>query len=150
MSAMTRDRLRCGIFLPPFHPNDEDPMLCFERDFELIQWLDKLGFHRSAGSANIIPAATRLTVRLNCSSPPPPSAPSISGLAPGVISLPYHHPMMVADRMVQLDYQTRGRAMFGFGPGLLAVRCHDPRHRPGQAARPDGGVAWRHHAAAGW
>jgi limonene 1,2-monooxygenase len=26
---------------------------------------------------------------------------------------------MVADRMVQLDYQTRGRAMFGFGPGLL-------------------------------
>jgi limonene 1,2-monooxygenase len=27
---------------------------------------------------------------------------------------------MVADRIVQLDYQTRGRAMFGFGPGLLA------------------------------
>jgi alkanesulfonate monooxygenase SsuD/methylene tetrahydromethanopterin reductase-like flavin-dependent oxidoreductase (luciferase family) len=36
-----------------------------------------------------------------------------------VISLPYHHPLMVADRIVQLDYQTRGRAMFGFGPGLL-------------------------------
>ena len=47
MSVMTKDRLRCGIFLPPFHPNDEDPMLCFERDFELIQWLDKLGFHEA-------------------------------------------------------------------------------------------------------
>jgi limonene 1,2-monooxygenase len=40
-------------------------------------------------------------------------------LGTGVISLPYHHPFMVADRIVQLDYQTRGRAMFGFGPGLL-------------------------------
>ena len=40
-------------------------------------------------------------------------------LGTGVISLPYHHPLMVADRIVQLDYQTRGRAMFGFGPGLL-------------------------------
>jgi limonene 1,2-monooxygenase len=40
-------------------------------------------------------------------------------LGTGVISLPYRHPFMVADRIVQLDYQTRGRAMFGFGPGLL-------------------------------
>ncbi|HUB95272.1 MAG TPA: LLM class flavin-dependent oxidoreductase, partial [Stellaceae bacterium] len=40
-------------------------------------------------------------------------------LGTGVISLPYHHPFMIADRIVQLDYQTRGRAMFGFGPGLL-------------------------------
>ena len=27
---------------------------------------------------------------------------------------------MVADRIIQLDHQTRGRAMFGAGPGLLA------------------------------
>src|SRR5262245_21750600 len=36
--------LRAGVFLPPFHPNDEDPLLCMERDFELMQWLDKLGY----------------------------------------------------------------------------------------------------------
>ena len=24
--------LRAGVFLPPFHPNDEDPLLCMERD----------------------------------------------------------------------------------------------------------------------
>src|SRR5207245_209095 len=41
-------------------------------------------------------------------------------LGTGVISLPYHHPMMVADRIVQLDHMTRGRVMFGAGPGLLA------------------------------
>ena len=34
-------------------------------------------------------------------------------------SLPYHHPLMLADRWVQLDHLTRGRAMFGAGPGAL-------------------------------
>ena len=32
--------LRAGVFLPPFHPNDEDPLLCMERDFQLMQWLE--------------------------------------------------------------------------------------------------------------
>src|SRR5260370_6905152 len=48
--------LRAGVFLPPFHPNDEDPLLCMERDFELMQWLDALdyaeagiGEHHSGG-----------------------------------------------------------------------------------------------------
>jgi limonene 1,2-monooxygenase len=33
--------------------------------------------------------------------------------------LPYHNPLMVADRIIQLDHMTRGRVMFGVGPGLL-------------------------------
>jgi len=111
--------LRAGIFLPPFHPNDEDPLLCMERDFQLMQHLDELGFdeawigeHHSGGyeiygqPELFIAAAAERTRRIR--------------LGTGVISLPYHHPFMVADRIVQLDYQTRGRAMFGFGPGLLA------------------------------
>ncbi|HVV92165.1 MAG TPA: LLM class flavin-dependent oxidoreductase [Hyphomicrobiales bacterium] len=110
--------LRAGVFLPPFHPNEEDPMLCMERDFELMQWLDKLGFaeawigeHHSGGNEIygqpelFIATAAERTRNIK--------------LGTGVISLPYHHPFMVADRIVQLDYQTRGRAMFGFGPGLL-------------------------------
>ena len=40
-------------------------------------------------------------------------------LATGVISLPYHHPFNVAQRMVQLDHMTGGRAIFGSGPGAL-------------------------------
>src|SRR5262249_17530902 len=40
-------------------------------------------------------------------------------LGTGVISLPYHHPFNVAQRIVQLDHMTRGRAMFGSGPGAL-------------------------------
>src|SRR5439155_760550 len=40
-------------------------------------------------------------------------------LGTGVSSLPYHHPFMLADRMVLLDHLTLGRAMFGVGPGAL-------------------------------
>src|SRR5215212_4160504 len=40
-------------------------------------------------------------------------------LGTGVVSLPYHHPFTVAQRMVQLDHMTRGRVIFGSGPGAL-------------------------------
>jgi limonene 1,2-monooxygenase len=40
-------------------------------------------------------------------------------LGSGVTSLPYHHPLIVANRFVQLDHMTRGRTMLGCGPGAL-------------------------------
>jgi limonene 1,2-monooxygenase len=45
-------------------------------------------------------------------------------LATGVVSLPYHHPYNVAQRMVQLDYMTGGRVIFGSGPGALPSDAH--------------------------
>jgi limonene 1,2-monooxygenase len=110
--------LRFGIFLAPFHALREHPTLAIERDFELVQHLDRLNYdeawigeHHSAG-LEIIPspevfiaAAAERTRHIR--------------LGTGVSSLPYHHPMILADRMQQLDHQTRGRAMFGVGPGAL-------------------------------
>jgi limonene 1,2-monooxygenase len=117
--AMSEINLRHGIFLPPFHPNEEDPTQCLERDLDLMVWLDKLGFqeawigeHHSAGYEIIsspeifIAFAAERTRHIK--------------FGTGVVSLPYHHPMMIADRIVQLDHMTRGRVMFGAGPGLLA------------------------------
>jgi len=111
-------KLRSGIFIPPFHPLDEDPTLCLQRDFELIEHLDRLGYDEAwigehhTGGYEIIPspelfiaAAAERTKRIR--------------LGTGVVSLPYHNPLNVADRMLQLDHQTRGRVMFGVGPGLL-------------------------------
>src|SRR5271154_4281947 len=110
-------KLRNGIFLAPFHPLDEDPTLCIQRDLELIEHLDRLGYdeawvgeHHSAGYEIIsspelfIAAAAERTKRIK--------------LGTGVVSLPYHHPLNVANRMIQLDHMTRGRVMFGAGPGL--------------------------------
>jgi limonene 1,2-monooxygenase len=111
-------RIRNGIFLAPFHPVDEDPTQALHRDLELIRFLDQIGYdeawigeHHSAGYEIIaspelfIAAAAERSERIR--------------LGTGVISLPYHNPLMVADRIVQLDHQTRGRSMFGVGPGLL-------------------------------
>lgn len=111
--------LRHGVFMAPFHALEEDPTMCLHRDLELCQWLDRLGFdeawigeHHSAGFETIaspelfIAHAAAITQRLR--------------FGTGVVSLPYHNPLMVANRIIQLDHQTRGRVMFGAGPGLLA------------------------------
>ena len=45
-------------------------------------------------------------------------------LGTGVVSLPYHHPLMVADRWVLLDHLTRGRVIFGTGPGALPTDAY--------------------------
>jgi limonene 1,2-monooxygenase len=115
---MLRNRLRFGVFMAPYHAPNENPTLCLERDRELIQWLDELGFdeawigeHHSAGYEII--ASPELFIADVA------ARTKHIKLGTGVVSLPYHQPMMVADRMLQLDHLTRGRAMFGVGPGLL-------------------------------
>jgi limonene 1,2-monooxygenase len=110
--------LRFGIFMAPFHPVGQNPTLALERDLDLLEHLDSLGFdeawigeHHSAGYEIIaspevfIAAASQRTKHLK--------------LGTGVSSLPYHQPLMLADRMVLLDHLTRGRVMFGVGPGAL-------------------------------
>jgi limonene 1,2-monooxygenase len=116
-------RLKFGAFLPPHHPIGEHPMLQFRRDLDLVAQLDALGYdefwcgeHHSSGWEMIaspemfLAAAGERTKRIK--------------LATGVISLPYHHPFNVAQRMVQLDHMTGGRAIFGSGPGALASDAH--------------------------
>jgi limonene 1,2-monooxygenase len=110
--------LRFGVFMAPFHPVGQNPTLALQRDLELIDRLDELGYdeawfgeHHSAGYELIsspevfIAAAAARTRRIR--------------LGTGVSSLPYHHPLILADRMVLLDHLTRGRVMFGVGPGAL-------------------------------
>jgi limonene 1,2-monooxygenase len=120
--------MRFGIFLAPFHRPDEDPTLALHRDLELVQRLDELGYdeawigeHHSAGSEIIaspevfIAAAAERTRRIT-----------------GVSSLPYHHPLLLADRMVLLDHLTRGRTMLGVGPGALASDAYMMGIEPAQ------------------
>ena len=115
---MAHRGMKFGIFLAPFHRVGENPTLAIDRDMELIEWLDHLGYdevwigeHHSAGweliaSPEIMIAAAAQRTRHIM-------------LGSGVTSLPYHHPFLVAQRFVQLDHMTRGRAMLGCGPGAL-------------------------------
>src|SRR4029434_5548738 len=99
-------------------PSARRGVLTLAADMELIEWLDYLGYdevwigeHHSAGWELIaspeifIAAAAERTRHIM--------------LGSGVTSLPYHHPLLVAQRFVQLDHMTRGRSMLGCAPGAL-------------------------------
>ena len=112
------ERMKFGIFLGPFHRVGENPTLAMDRDMELIQWLDHLGYdeawigeHHSAGWEIISSPEIFMAVAADRT--------RHIKLGTGVVSLPYHHPLMVANRMTQLDHMTHGRVMFGVGPGAL-------------------------------
>jgi limonene 1,2-monooxygenase len=110
--------IQFGVFHPPYHPTGQNPTLALERGLQLAEHADALnfdeiwfgehhsgGFELSGSPELMIAAAAQRTKRIR--------------LGTGVNSLPYHHPLMLADRWVQLDHMTRGRAMFGAGPGVL-------------------------------
>ena len=112
------ERMKFGVFLGPFHRVGENPTLAIDRDLELVEWLDHLGYdeawigeHHSAGWEIIASPEVFMGVAADRT--------RHIKLGTGVISLPYHHPLMVADRMVQLDHMTHGRVLLGVGPGAL-------------------------------
>ena len=115
--------MRFGVFIAPFHPVGQNPTLALERDLDLVVYLDRLGYeeawigeHHSGGYEIIaspevfIAVAAERTKHIR--------------LGTGVASLPYHHPLLLADRMVLLDHLTRGRVMLGVGPGQLTSDAH--------------------------
>ncbi len=116
-------RMKFGAFFAPFHGDTVNPTLAFERDFQLIQWLDELtydeawvGEHHSgayeciASPEVFLATAAERTRHIR--------------LATGVSSLSYHHPLILADRIAQLDHQMRGRLIFGVGPGQLVADAY--------------------------
>lgn len=115
--------LRFGAFLAPHHPIGEHPTLQIQSDLTFVEHIERLGYdefwcgeHHSTGWEVIgspelfLAAAAERTHRIK--------------LGTGVVSLPYHHPFMVAQRLVQLDHQSRGRVIFGSGPGALPSDAH--------------------------
>lgn len=114
---------RFGVFQAPFHTFGSHPAVLFERDLQLIQRAEELGFHEAwvgehhsgghepiAAPEVFMAAASQRTRTIK--------------LGTGVVSLPYHNPFMVAERHVLLDHLSRGRAIMGFGPGQLASDAH--------------------------
>jgi len=111
--------MRFGLFIPPIQSPGESPTLLIERNLELIQHCDRLGYHEAwvgehhSGGWEIISApelflatAAERTRHIR--------------LGTGVNSLAYHHPHILLDRLILLDHLTRGRMMMGIGPGSLA------------------------------
>lgn len=111
-------RMKFGVFIPPQNKVGLNPHLAIKRAIELTEHLDRLGYDEAwlgehhSGGAEIISSPELVLSNLA------PRTTNIR-LGTGVISLPYHHPFQVAERIVLLDHLTEGRAMFGMGPGQL-------------------------------
>jgi len=116
-------KLRFGAFFAPFHNDRTSPTFALERDLDLVKWLDEMDFdeawigeHHSgayeciASPEVFIATAAERTRNIR--------------LGTGVSSLSYHQPLILADRIAQLDHQTRGRIMFGVGPGQLIADAY--------------------------
>ncbi|MCB2044799.1 MAG: LLM class flavin-dependent oxidoreductase [Novosphingobium sp.] len=116
--ALTSGGLKFGVFVPPQNRVGVNPNLAIRRSVELIEHLDRFGYDEAwvgehhSGGAELI-ASPELV--LACAAERTRSI----RLGTGVVSLPYHHPFQVAERFVLLDHLTRGRVMFGMGPGQL-------------------------------
>ena len=117
-SPQARRHISNGVFLAPFHSLKEDPTLALERDLLLFEHLDELGYaeawvgeHHSCGMEIVASPELMIAAAI--------SRTKNIRLGTGVVSLPYHHPLNVANRIIQLDHMSKGRVMFGAGPGLL-------------------------------
>jgi len=115
--------MRFGVFMAPFHPLPGNPTLNLQHDLTVAEHLDALGYdelwvgeHHSGGLEIIASPEVFLAVAAERT--------SHIRLGTGVSSLPYHHPFILLDRMVMLDHLTRGRVMFGCGPGQLPFDAH--------------------------
>jgi limonene 1,2-monooxygenase len=128
--------MRFGAFVTPNHSTKDDPTLSLERDLKLVEHLEDLGYeeawfgeHHGSGAQYIaspetfIAAASQRTSHIR--------------LGTGVAGLPFHHPLMLADRIMMLSHLSRGRVIFGTGPGGpqidapmmgLDPDCLKPRH----------------------
>jgi limonene 1,2-monooxygenase len=105
-----------GVFMPPHHRVGQSPSLLLEQDLQAIELLDQLGYDEAwigehhSGGWEIVPspelmiaAAAQRTRHIR--------------LGTGVTALAFQHPFMLIEKMVMLDHMTKGRMMFGFGPG---------------------------------
>jgi len=127
-------RMKFGAFFAPFHNDRTNPTFALESDMDLICCMDKLGFdeawigehHSGAYECIASPEIMIATVAERTRH---------IRLGTGVSSLSYHHPLILADRIAQLDHQTRGRVIFGVGPGQLIADAYMMGVDPSQLRR---------------
>src|SRR3546814_19115477 len=104
--------LRFGAFFAPFHPVCQSPTLALAYDLERVVELDRLGFdecwfgeHHSGGYELI--GCPELVIAVAAERPTPITT------GTGVVSLPYPHPWLLAERLRLLHPPPLPRFFFG-------------------------------------
>jgi alkanesulfonate monooxygenase SsuD/methylene tetrahydromethanopterin reductase-like flavin-dependent oxidoreductase (luciferase family) len=108
--------MQLGYFTMPLHPPGESPADTLEHDLDQLATLDRLGFREAWIGEHItsewenIPCPDLLIAQALART-------SRIRLGTGVSCLPNHDPMMLAQRIAQLDHMARGRLNWGIGSG---------------------------------
>ena len=110
--------MKLGYFTMPLHPPGSDPTVTLEEDLEQLIRLDELNYdeawigeHFTSVWENIpspdllIAQALPLTKRIK--------------FGTGVSCMPNHNPVVLANRIAQLDHMAKGRLYWGIGSGGL-------------------------------
>jgi limonene 1,2-monooxygenase len=112
--------MKFSIFMMPLHHPTENPSLAFDRDISWVRYAEELGYdeffigEHHSGGWETMPAPEMALAKASA------HAERIR-LGTSVISVPFHHPFHVAERMAFLDHLTRGRAILGVGPCALVT-----------------------------
>ena len=111
--------MKLGLFGMPLHPPTRMAAETYEEDADRIIYADHVGFeeawigeHMSCSTEPIASPLMFLASLINRT--------KTIRFGTGVIALPNHHPAVVAAEVAQFDHMSRGRLMFGIGPGGLA------------------------------
>jgi alkanesulfonate monooxygenase SsuD/methylene tetrahydromethanopterin reductase-like flavin-dependent oxidoreductase (luciferase family) len=111
--------MRLGYFTMPLHPPNTDPAQTLADDLEQIVTLDRLGYAEAWVGEHF----TSVWEDIPCPDLFIAQALGVTRniiLGTGVSCLPNHHPVMLAERIAQLDQMARGRFYWGIGAGSLA------------------------------
>ena len=114
--------MQFGLFMMPLHPPHRSYADSYDRDLDLLQAADRLGFHEAWIGEHLterwenapfpdllIAKASALTENIR--------------LATGVTLLPIHNPIELAHRIAMLDHLTRGRLYWGIGHRRFPLTC---------------------------
>ena len=111
--------MKIGLFGMPLHPPTRNRAEVYDEDAERVILGDKLGFEE-----------VFIGEHVSCTTEPIPAPLMFLAslihrtknikLGTGVLALPNHHPAIVAAEVAMFDHLSKGRLLFGIGPGGLA------------------------------
>ena len=108
--------MRCGYFTMPLHPPGSNPSLTMADDLDQLVTLERLGFEEAWIGEHF----TSVWENIPCPDLFIAQALAVTRtmkLGTGVSCLPNHHPLMLAQRIAQLDHMAKGRFYWGVGSG---------------------------------
>jgi alkanesulfonate monooxygenase SsuD/methylene tetrahydromethanopterin reductase-like flavin-dependent oxidoreductase (luciferase family) len=110
--------MRLGIFMMPVHPPARSFTETLAEDEEKALYADGLGFDEMWLGEHFTATTEPIPSPLMFMASLVPRTKNLK-FGTGVICLPNHDPAIVAAEVAQFDHMSRGRFMFGIGPGGL-------------------------------